>query len=142
MNSPGKGESRPERRTLAELAAGEVLGPITVSVSAAANERYWRSAGVDHPLLAAGALYPPIAANLTILLLQTAVPGPVLHARQRLTCHRRGSAAEEGTALGVSGSVAARYEKRGREYAEVEATVSLPDGSVLWTSQATFAEAR
>jgi len=122
---------------LSDLAVGTALGPMPVTVSAAANERYWASAGVDHPALRAGALYPPIAANLTILLFQTAATEPVLHTGQRLVCHRRG---EAGTELTVTGTVVERYEKRGHEYAVVEAGVTLPDGARLWTSVATFCE--
>jgi hypothetical protein len=106
-------------------------------VSPAANERYWASAGVDHPALRQGALYPPIAANLTILLFQTVATRPLLHTAQRLVCHRRG---EAGSELEVTGAVVERYEKRGREYAVVEGVVALPDGARLWTSTATFCE--
>ncbi len=116
---------------------GTGLGPLRITVSAAANERYWGSAGVDHPALRQGALYPPIAANLTVLLFQTVATQPVLHTAQRLVCHRRG---EAGTELTVTGAVAERYEKRGREYAVVEAVVALSDGRPLWTSTATFCE--
>src|SRR5215211_2368882 len=104
-------------------AVGTDLGPLKVTVSPAANERYWGSAGVDHPALRRGALYPPIAANLTILLFQTVATRPLLHTAQRLVCHQRG---EAGTELEVTGSVVERYEKRGREYAVVEAAVALP----------------
>lgn len=116
---------------------GDRLGPLTFTVSADANRRYWAAAGIDHPSLRAGALYPPIAANLTILLFQTVAPKPLLHTAQRLRCHRRG---EAGTELTVSGAVMERYEKRDREYAVVEAAITLPDGSPLWTSVATFTE--
>jgi hypothetical protein len=119
------------------VGAGTRLGPIRINVSAAANERYWASAGVDHPALRGGALYPPIAANLTILLFQTVATRPLLHTAQRLVAHQRG---EAGTDLAVSGTVTDRYEKRGREYAVVEAVVELPDGEPLWTSTATFCE--
>lgn len=119
------------------VTTGAELGPLGLTVSAAANERYWRAAGLDHPLLKAGVLYPPIAANLTILLFQTVAPRPLLHAAQRLVCHR---AADAGTELTVTGTVLERYEKRGREYAVVEAEVLLVDGALLWTSRATFTE--
>lgn len=119
-------------------ATGTELGPVSFTVSPAANERYWAAAGVDHPSLREGALYPPIAANLTILLFQTVAPRPMIQAAQRLVCHRRG---EAGSELIVRGTVTERYEKRGREYAVVEAEVALPDGSPLWTSVATFIEA-
>lgn len=117
--------------------AGTRLGPLRITVSAAANERYWSSAGVDHPALRGCALYPPIAANLTILLFQTVATRPLLHTAQRLVAHRRG---EAGTELTVTGTVTDRYEKRGREYAVVHARVELPDGEPLWTSTATFCE--
>jgi hypothetical protein len=117
--------------------AGTELGPLRITVSEAANRRYWASAGVDHPALRSGALYPPIAANLTILLFQTVATRPLLHTSQRLVAHRRGDA---GGGLTVTGTVTDRYEKRGREYAIVEAVVTLPGGDRLWTSTATFCE--
>ena len=83
-----------------------------ITVSAAANERYWASAGVDHPALRQGALYPPVAANLTILLFQTVATRPLLHTSQRLVSHRLGNA---GTELTITGTVVERYEKRDRE---------------------------
>jgi hypothetical protein len=116
---------------------GTDLGPLRITVSAAANQRYWASAGVDHPALRQGALYPPVAANLAILLFQTVATRPLLHTSQRLVSHRRG---EAGTELTVTGSVVDRYEKRGREYAVIDAVVALPDGEPLWTSTATFCE--
>jgi hypothetical protein len=117
--------------------AGTELRPLRITVSEDANERYWASAGVEHPVLRQGALYPPIAANLTILLFQTVATRPLLHTSQRLVSHRRGRA---GTELTVTGTVSERYEKRGREYAVVDAVVTLPDGQPLWTSTATFCE--
>ena len=96
--------------TLADIAAGTALGPIEITVSAAANERYWAAAGVDHPVLRAGALYPPIAANLTILLFQTVATRGVLQTAQRLVCHRRG---EAGTPLTVSGTVTRALREAG-----------------------------
>jgi hypothetical protein len=116
---------------------GTDLGPLRITVTSAANERYWASAGVDHPTLRRGALYPPVAANLTILLFQTVATRPLLHTSQRLVSHRRG---EAGTELTVSGRVTDRYAKRGREYAVVDAIVALPDGEPLWTSTAMFCE--
>jgi hypothetical protein len=118
-------------------AVGTELGPLRITVSAAANERYWASAGVDHPALREGALYPPVAANLAILLFQTVATRPLLHTSQRLVSHRRG---EAGSELTVTGTVVERYEKRGREYAVVDAVVALLDGEPLWTSTATFCE--
>lgn len=117
---------------------GTPVGPLTLAVSPAANERYWASAGVDHPALRAGSLYPPIAANLTVLAIQTVVDRPLLQTAQRVISHRR---ADAGVELTVTGTVTDRYEKRGREYAVVTAEITLPDGSPLWTSVATFCEA-
>lgn len=121
-----------------ELCAGTAFGPLTLPISRAANERYWASAGVDHPALRAGALYPPIAANLTILALQTVVDQALLQTAQRIVCHRR---ADADVALTVSGSITDRYEKRGRDYVVATAEVTLPDGDALWTSVATFCAA-
>lgn len=123
---------------LADLVPGQELEPIVQSISAAANERYWRAAGADHALLRAGALYPPIAGNLTILLLQRTVPEQVLHVDQEVRSHRRGHA---GEALEVRGRVASRFARRGREYATVEATIG-GDAGILWSAAATFAELR
>ncbi|MGZ8735203.1 MAG: hypothetical protein ACXW1M_08455 [Acidimicrobiia bacterium] len=119
---------------------GTRLGPLPFAVSQAANERYWRSAGVEHPLLEAGALYPPIAANLTILLFQTVAPRPLLHTRQRLVCHRSAAADQD---LEIRGTVVERFARRDREYAVVEAEITVSaerDQKPLWTSIATFCE--
>jgi hypothetical protein len=123
---------------LAGLGIGATVGPLTVTVSPAANERYWASAGVDHPALRAGALYPPIAANLTVLATQKVMDGSLLQTAQRVVSHRRAAA---GVELTVIGTVTDRYEKRGRDYAVVTAEITLPDGSPLWTSVATFCAA-
>jgi hypothetical protein len=118
-------------------AVGTVLGPLDFTVSEQANVRYWSAAGLDHSVLRAGALYPPIAGNLTILLFQTIAEQPMLQTAQHLVCHRRANA---GMPLTVSGTVAERYEKRGRQYAVVEARIALADGPLVWTSRATFTE--
>jgi hypothetical protein len=119
------------------LRPGQVLGPLHLTVSVAANERYWSAAGADHPRLRSGALYPPIAANLTILCFQLTVPDAMIQTRQRLVCHR---AAAAGAELVTTGVVAARYEKRGREYVDIEARVVTGDrpGEALWDSWVTF----
>lgn len=117
------------------MAIGDTFGPVTYEVSAAANDRYWRGAGIEHPARAAGVLYPPMAANLTILALQTVVTVPMLHTAQRLVSHRLGHG---DTTLTVTGAVTDRFERRGRQYLEATASVTLPDGSKLWTSIATF----
>jgi hypothetical protein len=123
-----------------QLAAGTVLGPLRLTVSAAANERYWSAAGVDHPALAAGALYPPIAANLTVLCFAQVCPEAMIQTRQNLRCHRRVAA---GVELVTTGRIARRYAKRGRTYVDVETTVATteaPDDPV-WTSALSFTPA-
>ena len=119
------------------LAPGTPLGPLALTVSAAANERYWTAAGVDHPALRAGALYPPIAANLTILTFQQTCAEPVIQTRQRLRCHRLAPA---GAPLVCSGTVTAAYERRGRAYVDVEVVVAAEDAprEPIWTSAVSF----
>jgi hypothetical protein len=129
-----------ERKAFAEMAPGTELGPFRVTVSAAANERYWRAAGVDHPALAAGALYPPIAANLTVLCFGQVCPDAMIQTRQHLRCHRKVAA---GVELVTTGRVFRRYEKRGRAYVDVEtvvATADRPDEPV-WSSEVSFTPA-
>jgi hypothetical protein len=124
----------------AELGPGTVLGPLHLTVSPAANERYWRAAGVDHPLLAAGALYPPIAANLTVLCFAQVCPEAMIQTRQHLRCHRR---VEAGIELITAGRISHRYDKRGRTYVDVETTVVTADapGVPVWTSEVSFTPA-
>jgi hypothetical protein len=121
----------------AGLRPGQPLEQLRVTVSPAANERYWRAAGVDHARLRAGALYPPIAANLTILCFQLTVPDAMIQTRQRLRCHRSALA---GAELVTTGRVVDRYEKRGREYVDLEANVVTADAPAapLWDSWVTF----
>jgi hypothetical protein len=121
----------------ARLVPGTVLPPLGVTVSAAANERYWQAAGADHPLLSAGALYPPIAANLTVLCFNEVCPDPVIQTRQLLRCHARG---EAGIELVTAGAVTDRYEKRGRDYVDVRAEIRAGD-QLLWTSEVSFTPA-
>jgi hypothetical protein len=138
-----------ERKAFAEMVAGTALGPLRVAVSAAANERYWRAAGIDHPALAAGALYPPIAANLTVLCFGEVCPDAMIQTRQHLRCHRSVVAAVggEGGAGGVelvtTGKVSRRYEKRGRTYVDVEAVVATADrpDEPVWSSEVSFTPA-
>jgi hypothetical protein len=129
-----------ERKTFAEMAPGTALGPFRITVSAAANERYWRAAGIDHPTLAAGALYPPIAANLTVLCFGAVCPDAMIQTRQHLRCHRKITA---GVELVTTGKVSRRYDKRGRTYVDVEtvvATADRPDQPV-WSSEVSFTPA-
>lgn len=124
----------------AALRPGSDLGRLELHMSRAANERYWRAAGVDHPALAAGALYPPIAANLTVLLFAAVCPDPMIQTRQRLVCHR---GADAGTDLVATGAVADRYDKRGRAYVDVVVEVTTADAPdrPLWTSEVSFTPA-
>ena len=129
-----------ETKSFSEMVAGTVLGPLHLTVSAAANERYWRAAGVDHPALAAGALYPPIAANLTVLCFAQVCPDAMIQTRQGLRCHRR---VEAGTELVTTGRIARRYDKRGRTYVDVETSVTTADDpdEVVWSSEVSFTPA-
>ena len=123
----------------ADLGPGTPLGPFRVTISPAANERYWRAAGVDHPRLRAGALYPPISANLTILTFQQTCPEAMIQTRQRLVCHRGQDA---GAELVVRGEVTAAYSKRGLDYVDCTMTIATaPDDAPLWTSEVTFTPA-
>ncbi len=117
------------------LAEGVELGPLSLTVSGAANDRYWAGAGVEHAARRAGWLYPPMAANLTVLLVQTRLADPLLHTAQRLECHRGGRAPAD---LVVEGVVTRRFVKRDRDYMVVEARVSVVGEEPLWTSVATF----
>ena len=127
-------------RKFSELVPGTALGPLHLAVTKAANERYWRAAGVDHPALAGGALYPPIAANLTVLCFAQVCPEAMIQTRQHLRCHRR---VEAGVELVTTGVVAQRYEKRGRAYVDVETTVVTADAphDPVWTSAVSFTPA-
>src|SRR5947209_18966463 len=113
MHDPSIGTSS----AWAELRQPQPLAELRLTVSPAANERYWRAAGVDHPALRAGALYPPIAANLTILCFQQTCPDAMIQTRQRLKCHRLAAA---GADLITFGRVVARYEKGGRDSVDIE----------------------
>jgi hypothetical protein len=127
-------------RTVAfgDLQAGTPLPPLALAISAAANDRYWDGAGVEHPLRAAGALYPLIAANLTVLAFGGLYADPVIQARQRLVCHRRADAPET---LHTTGEVTEQYARRGRSYVVINTTVALDDGQPLWSSTVVFTPA-
>lgn len=127
----------PSGTGLDALTVGDALPGLVVPLSEAANERTWAAAGIDHPARRAGALFPPFAANLTIMALQAFVDRPLLHTAQHLVCHRR---ARAGVDLTVRTRVAERYERRDRTYVVVEARVLLPGDELLWTSRATFTE--
>ena len=124
--------------SFAELGAGTPLEPFTLTISAAANDRYWDGAGVDHPLRRAGALYPLIAANLTVLTFAGVCADAMIQTRQRLVCHGR---ADAPAALRTTGMVSERYERRGRTYVVVETEIAVDDGRPLWTSTVVFTPA-
>jgi hypothetical protein len=117
------------------LAEGVELGPLRLTVGEVANDRYWAGAGIEHPARRSGFLYPPMAANLTVLLVQTQLADPLLHTAQRLECHRGRLAPAD---LFVDGVVTQRFVKRERDYMVVEAVVSVVGEEALWTSVATF----
>jgi hypothetical protein len=124
-------------RAFADLAPGDDLDRLALTISAAANERYWTAAGVDHATLRSGSLYPPIAANLTVLLFGGVCPDPVIQTRQHLRCHR---AQRAGVELVTTGHILECYEKRGRRYVDLQATVAA-EGQLLWTSEVSFTPA-
>ena len=126
-------------RPLAAWPEGATLPPLPVAVSEAANDRYWAGAGIEPASHPAGLLYPPMAANLTILAVQQAVDEPLLHTGQRLRCHR---ALPAPAGLLVRGRCVRRFEQRGRDDAVVEAEIEGPDGAPLWSSVATFTPVR
>jgi hypothetical protein len=121
----------------AGLEPGVVLDPLTLTMSASANDRYWSGAGVDHPLRRAGALYPLIAANLTVLTFQRRVPEAMIQTRQHLVCHRR---ADAPATLVTRAVVTDCFEKRGLQYVTVRAEVRVED-EPLWTSIVDFTPA-
>lgn len=118
---------------------GTVLGPLPVAVSGPAADRYWAGAGIDHPARGVGWLYPPMAANLTILLAQTRIAEPLLHARQWLAFVSNAPAPAD---LVVRGEVADRWRRRDREYLAVEAVVTTGDGVEMWHARGEFTQVR
>jgi acyl-coenzyme A synthetase/AMP-(fatty) acid ligase len=119
------------------LSTGDELERASYDVSIAANDRYWAGAGIEHAERAAHALFPPMAANLTVLAVQAAGAGPLLHTAQRLVAHDRATAP---ATLVAAGRVTKRFEKRDRQYLEATLDVTTSDGLPLWTSVATFCE--
>jgi hypothetical protein len=119
------------------LAPGHALGPLATTISEAANDRYWEGAGVDHPLRRAGALYPLIAANLTVLTFQQHCPAAMIQTRQQLRCHVRRDAP---ATLVTTGFVTACWERRELPYISVHTEVRC-DGESLWTSSVHFTPA-
>jgi acyl dehydratase len=127
-----------------DVATGTRLGPHRMPLSAAANERYWRAAGLDHPALASdhrqgGLAYPMIAANATVLAWLDTCPTPMIQTRQRLTCRQ---ALATPATLETRGSVVARFERRGRDYVTIRVEVASDAGSgTCWISEVDFTPA-
>jgi hypothetical protein len=121
----------------AGLRPGAVLDPLTLTISVAANDRYWQGAGIDHPLRRSGALYPLIATNLTVLTFQQHCPAAMIQTHQHLVCHRRGDAPAQ---LETVAEVVDLWDRRGLPYLSVRATITC-DGAELWTSTVHFTPA-
>lgn len=122
------------------LRPGDRLDPLVVELSTEANDRYWDGAGIDHPLRRAGALYPLLAANLTVLAFGRHCPDAMIQTRQHLVCHRR---ADAPARLRTDATVTDRWDRRGLPYIGVEAVVSIDGegGGPLWTSTVAFTPA-
>ena len=128
----------PSAELFGGLAVGDALDPLVLEVGAAANDRYWDGAGIDHPLRRAGALYPLIAANLTVLAFTQHCPDAMIQSRQHLVCHQR---ADAPARLRTAATVVERFETRGLPYITIRAEVTV-EGVALWTSTVDFTPAR
>ena len=124
----------------AEFQQGDRLGPLRLTIGPDANARYFTNAGVEHPALRAGALYPPIVANLSVLLFGLHCDDEVIQARQRLRCHRIQPA---GTPLVITGHIADRITKRGRLFLDIAIEVATEDApdDPFWESIVSFTPA-
>lgn len=120
-------------------APGSDLGSLPVHVSAEANDRYWRGAGISHPARDAGLLYPPMAVNFAILLVQRTIPDGLLHTWGRLRCH---AAVPAPADLLVTGGVRERFEKRERDYITVSSEVHDGNGTLVWSTDLELASSR
>ena len=120
------------------LEPGDRLDPLVLEVGPAANDRYWAGAGIDHALRRAGALFPLIAANLTVLAFSRHCADAMIQTRQHLVCHRR---ADAPAGLVTAATVVGRFDRRGLPYVRVRAEVTVDD-TPLWTSTAEFTPAR
>ena len=109
-----------------------------MTISEAANDRYWDGAGVEHPLRRAAALYPLIAANLTVLTFANLCADAMIQTRQRLVCHRR---ADAPATLRTTGAVTERYQRRGRTYIVIETEITIDGDLPLWSSTVVFTPA-
>lgn len=112
------------------------LGVLDLDVSAEANDRYWRGAGIDHEAREAGLLFPLMGVNFTMLLIQRTVRTGVLHTWGRIRSHA-GVAAP--APLIISGHVVERWVRRSRDYFTVVSEVRDAEGDALWTLESDFA---
>ena len=119
------------------LQPGDALSPLALTISAQANERYWKAAGINHPALATGALYPLIAANLTVLAFTQHCPEAMIQTRQQLQCHRIAATPAD---LETHAHVLERYERRSLPSIVIAAEVSLL-GELLWSATSHFTPA-
>ncbi len=110
MNTEARSSAGAGAPPFGGVVVGTAFGPVSFAVSAEANDRYWRAAGIDHPARREGVLYPPMAANLTIVAFQTVAPDPLLHTHQTLVAH---DAAHAPADLTVYGQVSRRFARRG-----------------------------
>lgn len=115
---------------------GADLGVLDLDVSAEANDRYWRGAGIDHEARDAGLLFPLMGVNFTMLLIQRSVPTGVLHTWARIRSHA-GVAAP--APLTISGRVTERWVRRSRDYFTVASEVRDAEGAPVWTLESDFA---
>lgn len=122
----------------AGLGAGAELHPLVLEISADANDRYWEGAGIEHRLRHAGALYPLIATNLTVLAFTQHCADAMIQTRQHLVCHRR---ADAPARLVTAATILDRFDKRGLPYVTVRAEVTVDDNP-LWTSTVDFTPAQ
>lgn len=119
------------------LQPGDALSPLALTISPQANERYWTAAGIDHEALRAGALYPLIAANLTVLAFTQHCPEAMIQTRQQLQIHRIATTPAD---LETHAHVLERYERRSLPYIAIAAEVSL-QGEPLWSATSHFTPA-
>lgn len=127
----------PSSELFGGLQPGDALDLLTLTISPEANERYWKAAGIDHPALRAGALYPLIAANLTVLAFTQHCPEAMIQTRQLLHCHRLANTPAE---LVTEAKVVELYERRSLPYIVIAAEVTL-DGNALWSATSHFTPA-
>lgn len=118
---------------------GTALGELSLDVSAEANARYWRGAGIGPSTPTTDLLFPPMGVNFTMLLVLRTVSTGVLHTWGRLRAH---TALPAPTAVSVAGRVTDRWVRRSRDHFTVASEVRDADGRALWTLESDFASSR